>query len=137
MAKESVKSICEDGIKRGRTHGVIMNTLRKKFDKDDDTYNKSIKYYASALHRKGDIDDDAKAKYVDGVGRKKSAAVSKTDAKSSKKTAKGKAKNKSNDGSSKSSARKSKRKSKSDNGPENKKAGKESNPTKSAKKGKK
>lgn len=137
MAKESVKSICEDGIKKGRTHGVIMNTLRKKFNKDDDTYNRSIKYYASALHRKGDIDDDAKAKYVDGVGRKKSAAVSKTDVKSPKKISKGKGKNKSDDGSSKTSTRKSKRKSKSDSDGANKKTGKESKLTKSEKKGKK
>lgn len=71
--KVSVKSYCEEAILAGKTHGVIMNGLRKKFDKDDATYEKSIKYYASALNRDGKIDDDTKAKYVGSAGRGNSA----------------------------------------------------------------
>lgn len=88
--KQSVKAICEEGIRKGNAKGVIMNKLRKECDKDDETYEHSIKYYASALARKGDIDEDAKAKYVGAPGRAKSGktpAVSKADTKSSRKAA--------------------------------------------------
>lgn len=70
--KESVKSVCEAGILKGSSKAVLMNSLRKKFDKDDATYEKSIKYYASALHRAGKIDEDAKVKYA-GPGKKSSS----------------------------------------------------------------
>ncbi len=92
--KESVKSICEECIRDNKSYGVIMNKLRKKFDKDDATYERSIKYYASALERAGEIDADTKAKYVGKAGRgNKSKGASKSAAKTaSKKTAKSKSK---------------------------------------------
>ena len=66
---ESVKAVCEEQILKERSTNQIMATLRKKFDKDDETYLKSIKYYASALHRAGKIDDEAKAKHCPPVAR--------------------------------------------------------------------
>lgn len=91
----SVKSVCEENILKGRKKGVIMNTLRKKFsDKPEETLEKSLKYYASALHREGKIDDAGKALYVGARGKpatKDNAKTSKTS-KSSKPAAKSKAK---------------------------------------------
>ena len=88
VKKESVKAVCEEAIRKGQGFGVIMNKLRKKFDKDDATYEKSIKYYASALERAGEIDADTKAKYVGQAGRgNKSKGASKAAAKDAKRSA--------------------------------------------------
>jgi hypothetical protein len=86
--KESVKSVIEEGVRGGKTFGVIMNKLRKKFDKEDEVYEKSIKYYASALCRAKEIDEDAKAKYVGKTGRgNKSKGAAKSAAKTAKRAA--------------------------------------------------
>jgi len=89
VKKESVKSICEEAIRNGSAFGVIMNKLRKKFDKDDATYERSIKYYASGLHRAKEIDDATKSKYVGEAGRgNKSKGASKAAAKTAKRASK-------------------------------------------------
>jgi len=105
----SVKALCEEGILAGKSAVVLMNGLRKSTDKDDATLEKSVKYYASALHREGKIDDEAKAKYVGKSGRGKSAsALAAADDKPAKKSRKGKAADADTDTPPAKKARKSK-----------------------------
>jgi hypothetical protein len=84
MAKASVKSVCEEAILKGTKKGILMNSLRKNFEKDDATYEKSIKYYASALFREGKIDEEAKNSYCGKPNQKSSSAVAKGSAKASR-----------------------------------------------------
>ena len=128
--KPSVKSVCEEAIRNGKSAAVIMNSLRKKFpDRNEEQLQKSVRYYASALFRAGEIDEDQKGKYVGQPGRGNKA-------KSAPKTSRAKTKPAKDDGA-KRPARKAKAKAEPAKAPRRKSAKKDAGAAKATRSRKK